>query len=203
MLTTTLDASQILGVTQRQVQLAVQNGLLTAVRLGRTLGVYEHQVFALERMDVSGRRWDDSTWTAALDLLSTGKTKDLGGSQRSRLKKRLREMGEAELIGRVLAGRVTLYRATNEQLHSLGSVINHETDLVGYGTAVIADPSPASQARSLGLVNDPEGNVVAVNASRAHHGVVEALAYIAYGSTREESAGREWLEKHLSKTVGR
>ncbi|MHA3684230.1 hypothetical protein ACXR2W_08240 [Leucobacter sp. HY1908] len=198
MITTTLDAAQTLGVTQRQVQNAVMNGLLTGQRIGNALAVYERQVFALRRMKVSGRRWDRETVVAALDLLSRSPVTTLQGSQLSRLKAKLRTMSDAELAGRVLAGNVTLYRANAEQQRNIGSALAGQTVLVGAGTSVIVDQDADYAAQSLGLHADPEGNVVALDGNAKHDAVIEALAYTVYGSARERSAGSTWLKTRRS-----
>lgn len=201
MITTTLDAAQILGVSQRQVQASIESGLLSAVKLGKTFGVYEHQVFALEKMSLSGRRWNQKTWEAALDLLSGLAVSTLDRTSKSRLKARLKVMSEAELVGRFLAGRVKLYRADRQQQRVIGSKIADELGLVGYGTSVIVSGNVADAARTLNLSRDEEGNVVAVQTSERHRAVLEALAYIAYGSAREESAGRDWITEQRERAL--
>lgn len=203
MITGTLDAAAILGVTQRQVQNAVKDGLLTAHRIGSALAVYERQVFALRRMKLAGRPWDRDTVIAALDLLSNSTVTTVRGSQLSRLKSRLPTISDAELAGRVLAGNVTLFRATAEQQRSIESALASQTTLVGGGTSVIVDQDADRAARALGLLPDPEGNVVVINGHPRHLAVIEALAYTVYGSTRERSAGSAWLETQRTKRLKR
>lgn len=201
MITSTLEASEVLGITQRQVQNAVKDGLLTAQRIGNALAVYERQVFALRRMKLSGRRWNHETVLAALDLLSGSAVTTVHGSQLSRLKAKLRTISDAELAGRVLAGKVTLYRGTAEQQRSIGSALSGEMALIGGGTSVIVDQDTARTARSLGLHADPEGNVVAFDGSSMHAAVVEALVYTVYGASRERSAGSEWLKARRAEAL--
>ena len=203
MITGTSDAAAILGVTQRQVQNAVKDGLLTAHRIGNTLAVYERQVFALRRMELTGRPWGRDTVIAALDLLSSSSVTTVRGSQLSRLKSKLSTISDAALAGRVLAGNATLYRATAEQQRSIASVLTNQTALVGGGTSVIVDHDADRAARTLGLHSDPEGNVVAINGDPRHLDVIEALAFIVYGSTRERSAGSAWLEARRTNGVNR
>lgn len=201
MITSTLDAAEVLGITQRQVQNAVKDGLLSAQRIGNSLAVYERQVFALRRMKLSGRRWSHETVLAALNLLSGTTVTTANGSQLSRLKTKLRTISDAELAGRVLAGKVTLYRATAEQQRSIGSALTAQTALNGAGTSVIVDQDTASTARSLGLHADPEGNVVAFDGSSMHAAVIEALVYTVYGSSRERSSGSAWLKARRAETL--
>lgn len=202
MLTSTSEAATILGTSRRQVQYAVQNGLLGAQRIGNTLAVYEREVFALRRMKLTGRRWNDATLVAVLDLLSGIPVAAVQGSQLSRLKARVRVISDAELAGAALAGNVTLYRASSEQLRTMQSTLSGQTALAGDGTAVLVGRDLAATARRLRLVGDPEGNVIAVNGNARHTAVLEALSYTVYGSARERSAGRAWLEAQRTALLG-
>src|SRR5664280_369726 len=82
--------------TDRFVQQALRSGALPGHRVfGRATSVDDVAVQAWSR--ALGRRWTEQVREAALDLLSTGRTDRLSGSERSRLRSRLRGMSATDM----------------------------------------------------------------------------------------------------------
>ena len=147
----TSQAATELGVTARQVRRAAVSGRVVAAKYGASHVFSERQVQALERTAHRGRNWTQTVQQAALDLLVTGKTTELSGTERSRLKDRLRGVGVGALTGQILRGRVSLRRAANnETKQSLGSSLAGELGLsVGGGLSVLVAKDAAREAESL------------------------------------------------------
>lgn len=202
MLISIVETAEILGVSERRLVMTINHGFLSAVRVGNARYLHKRHVLALAQMDITGRRWGEVTWAAALDIFSRASATLVGRPQRNRLQARLRDMSEAELAGRVLAGRVRLFRADASQQRVIGSETACELGLTGTGTTVLVEEDLDTKVRELGLTQDPEGNVVAVQTSPAHRAVIEALVLIAYGSSREENAGRMWIAQRLQQLFG-
>lgn len=86
------------GRTERFVQLALQTGDLPALRrIGRVTLFDDVAATAWSRSLARGRRWSQEVATAALDLLTSGRTERLSSSERSRLRARLRTMSARDI----------------------------------------------------------------------------------------------------------
>lgn len=84
--------------SERFVQQALDSGALPGHRrYGRTVTVDDLAAKAWSRSLASGRRWTQPVRDAALDLLSAGRTLALSASERSRLRRRLRDMQAAQI----------------------------------------------------------------------------------------------------------
>lgn len=86
------------GRTERFVQLALQRGDLPGLRrVGRATVFDDVAATAWSRSLARGRRWSPEVASAALDMLSHGRTERLSSSERSRLRARLRSMSAQEI----------------------------------------------------------------------------------------------------------
>ncbi|RZT66424.1 hypothetical protein EV140_0098 [Microcella alkaliphila] len=192
---TTRAAAQQLGVSQRQVQRLAQSGRVTHRTVaGRTI-VSGRSLVALSRSATRGRRWNDETVRAACELLEHGNTELIRGSQRSRLRARLRGVSAAELALHVLGGRVTLWRATGQSVSTMV-----ETDAAdglsstGEGLSVKVTEDAAALARRSRLLADNDGNLLVVELATTAPGIVADITQYAYGDERTSSAARRRIE---------
>lgn len=193
---TTADAARELGVSARQIRRHAARGRVTSIRYGTARTISTRQVNALARMTRRGRDWNETTRIAALDLLSDGKTDTLVGSQRSRLKKRLRSIELPALSGQILVGHASLRRAASESAKAkLTPRLLPELELssAASGLGVLVAENAAQVARRAGFGLDDEGDVVVIEGTERHHEVLEALTLYAYGDTRESSAAADWV----------
>jgi len=108
----TSTAAAQLGLSQRQVQRLARRGRLAHRSIAGGTVVASRSVLAASRATGRGRRWDESTVAAACELLQSGRTARITGSQRSRLRARLRTIPLSDLAYQVLGDRVTMWRAT-------------------------------------------------------------------------------------------
>lgn len=184
----------MLSLSQRQVQrLANANRLAASSVAGRTV-ISGRSVTALERTAGRGRRWNDATVAAALELLSEGATSALQTAPRSRLRARMREIDARELAYQALSGRVSLWRSTSASLMHPGSLASTELGLTGAGgTRVRSCDDVAEDARRQRLVQDEEGDVVLVALGRAQKLAAEIITLYAYGDARESAAAASWI----------
>jgi len=84
--------------TERFVQLALHGGALAGHRRhGRIVTIDDVAARAWSRSLGRGRTWTTRTRSAALDLLSEGQTTEVSGSERSRLRARLRTMSAGQM----------------------------------------------------------------------------------------------------------
>ncbi len=193
---TTAEAARDLGVSARQIRRQAASGRVASIRYGTARTISTRQVNALARMARRGRDWNETTRSAALDLLSDGTTGALAGSERSRLKKRLRSIELPALSGQILVGRASLRRAASESAKArLTPRLLAELELTSSasGLGVLVAENSARAARRAGLGLDDEGDVVVIEGAEEHHAVLEALALYVYGDTRESSAAADWV----------
>ena len=122
----TSQAAVELGISPRQLRRTVAAGRIVATKYGTSHAFSPRQLQALERTAHRGRSWTDPACRAALDLLATGEISELIGTERSRLKQRLRNSDVGPLAGQILRGRVSLRRAASPE-----SEKSYVSDLVG------------------------------------------------------------------------
>lgn len=193
----TSEAADELGVSARQIRRAVASGRIMASRAGAAHVLSPRQVQARERTAHRGRDWSFATQQAALDLLSEGVTTVLTSTERSRLKRRIRDAEVGHLTGQILQGRVSLRRATSEQVKKDLKLSVELTKALGLsgggglGVLISEDATRAARVARLGL--DDSGDIVAVDGDGKHHAVLEALALYMYGDARESSAAARWI----------
>lgn len=189
----TRSAATQLGLSQRQVQRLAKSGrVIHRAVAGRTV-VAGRSVIAVSRSTARGRHWNERTVKAACDLLEQGSTHVISGSQRSRLRARLRTLPIAELAYHVLGSRVTLWRSTR---HEGGTAAQFEYGLssTGEGLVITVTPNAAALARRLRLLEDADGETLLVELDTDAHAIVVDIALYAYGDERTSSAARQRVE---------
>lgn len=220
----TVEAASHLGVSARQVQRLVDDGVLDRVGLvGRSCLIDASSVQRLKVQGSSrGRPWSDRAIAAALDILSDGDTGRLNSVERSRMRQRLRGMQAADLV-RSMRQRasVTRFRASaslideiTDAVHLTGeAALAHDHDLsrIFRLTAGAADDvdgyvdatSAAKIIRSCHLVEDAQGNVTlrvtSIDAllQDALDPVVVAMDLAGSLATRQRSAGLAYVSERL------
>jgi hypothetical protein len=186
----TRTAATQLGVSQRQVQRMAQSGRVAHRTVaGRTV-VAGRSLVAASRSSARGRHWDDATVRAACDLLEHGSTHAISGSQRSRLRARVRAISLAELAYQVLDRRVTIWRKTQGGVRSTAQIADGLTS-TGGGLDVVVTPKAAAYARRLRMLEDLEGDSIVIELDTDATAVVEDIALYAYGDERTSSAARQ------------
>lgn len=194
MFLSTTEAAAELGLSDRQVRRAVEAGHIQAEHVGGRLALYERQVFAYKRARSRGRDWSEITREAALDLLSGIETEKIAGSQRSRLKARVRGLDASALAHRLLFQSVSMYDAGAGSAEIASSVAG-ELGLVGDPMKVLVARDSKRAAAQRRLVSNANGNVAVIEGHERHTRVLEALALYAYGDSRERTAAREWINE--------
>jgi hypothetical protein len=185
--TATAAAASQLGVSQRQVQRLARNGRLVSRDIaGRTV-VAGRSVVAMSRSSARGRRWEERTVAAACELLERGSTGRIAGSQRSRLRTRLRTIALAELAYQVLGDRVTLWRSANRE-DSTTDRLADGLSTTGERLDVKVTHDATTLARRLRMIEDADGDTIVVELETEARGVVEDIALYAYGDVRTSSA---------------
>jgi hypothetical protein len=191
----TSQAAVELGISPRQLRRTVVAGRIVATKYGTLHAFSPRQLQALERTAHRGRNWTDPSCRAALDLLATGETSELIGTERSRLKQRLRNSDVGSLAGQILRGRVSLRRAASpETKSSYVSTLVGELGLsagAGLGVLIARDADRVARKARLGL--DDSGDVAVVEGEEVHRRVLEVLALYVYGDARESSAAAQWI----------
>ena len=191
----TSQAAVELGISPRQLRRTVVAGRIVATKYGTSHAFSPRQLQALERTAHRGRNWTEPACRAALDLLATGETSELSGTERSRLKQRLRNSDVGSLAGQILRGRVSLRRAASpEAKSSYVSALAGELGLSaggGLGVLIARDADRVARKARLGL--DDSGDVTVVEGEEVHRRVLEALALYVYGDARESSAAAQWI----------
>ena len=183
----TRSAAMQLGLSQRQVQRLAQNGrVIHRAVAGRTV-VSGRSLIAVSRSAARGRRWDEQTVEAACELLDRGSTHLIDGSQRSRLRGRLRAMTVAELAYQVLGSRATLWRSTRRDVNS-GSQVADGLSSTGEGLDIRVTRNAATLARRLRLLEDADGETLLIELDTDAPAVVTDIALYAYGDERTSSA---------------
>ncbi|QJU53087.1 hypothetical protein SCB71_07250 [Herbiconiux sp. KACC 21604] len=201
MLLTSTDAARELGVSSRQVRRHASNGVLEGSQIGTAYLLAPVQIRAHRRMTHRGRHWTDVTRVAALDLLSTGATAAMAGSELSRLRRRVRDMDVGTVAGQIIQGTATLRRALSvDQRRRFAPTILNELGLsTGGGIGVIVAEHPDRAARSERLALDAAGDVATIQGREEHRRVLEALLLFAYGDTRESDAAGAWITAAASR----
>lgn len=190
---TTLSAAVQLGVSQRQVQRLAQSGRISHRSVaGRTV-VSGRSLLAVSRSTTRGRRWDERTVQAACELLQRGSTECISGSQRSRLRTRLRDISEAELALHVLGGRVTHWRATRQETVS-NLELTDGLSSTGESLTIKVTGNAAALARKLRLLEDADGDVLIVELATTAPAIVADIVLYAYGDERTSRAARQRLQ---------
>lgn len=191
----TSEVAAELNVTPRQVRRSAASGRFTATTYGVSRAFSQRQVRARERTAHRGRDWTAMAQKAALDLLVTGTTTELSGTERSRLKRRIRSYETGALAGQILRDRVTLRRASSDEGRSkFASTLAAELGLSaggGLGVLVALDSHRVARTARLGL--DDSGDIAVVEGDESHRRALEALVLYAYGDSRESSAAAEWI----------
>ena len=191
----TSQAARELGVTARQVRRSAVTGRIVATRHGFSHAVSSRQVQALARTAHRGRNWSEAVQRAALDLMTCGITSELNGSERSRLKQRIREAAVGALAGQILRGHVSLRRAANPEIkRQFMPKLLGELGLSGDGglcVLVAEDTARAARQARLGL--DDSGDIAVVEGEEQHRGALEALALYTFGDARESAAAARWI----------
>lgn len=160
-------AAERLGVSRRQVQHLVARGELRSLAKGV---VDEASVdrFQAVRQGSHRRAWAGSTAWAAVALLTGGDAGWLGGSQRSRLRSRLRGLSAADLVERARErAEVTRYAAHARTGERLLEDLVHNSEAAGrLGLAVTSDvdgylavSEVADVVARHGLISNDEGRV--------------------------------------------
>lgn len=190
------EAAEILGVSSRQARRYASTGRISNSRIGTQYAVSSRHLLALQRCAHHGRPWSTATRLAALDLLSTQHTKQLTGSERSRLKQRMRQMDVSALTGQILQDTVTLrsYVGSSSVLPSVP--IAKFLGLTSTGSLeTIVSNEPAAVARIHHLALDDAGKIAVVAGNDEHREVLAALTLYAYGDSRESSAASRWISE--------
>jgi hypothetical protein len=212
-----------LGITRASVHDLLRSGQLTPIgQAGRTLLIDR---FSVERLAASGTRrgrsWTAKTAWAALAILSGQNPTWITTSEKSRLKKRLRDLdADAVCILARNKDRTIRFRATADGLSALND------HLIASGASAMQDESTAETfgmstgggitegyvmsgdaqalANAFGLVEDPDGNAILHEVELSEpfidgHAPVAAIAVDLMGSlaTRERSAGQRVINELL------
>jgi hypothetical protein len=185
----TRSAAKHLGMSQRQVQRLAQSGRVVHRAIaGRTV-VASRSLIAVSRSAGRGRRWDEQTVKAACELLDHGSTPLIAGSQRSRLRARLRAMTVAELAYQVLGNRATLWRSTRREVSS-DSQVPDGLSSTGEGLNVKVARDATAHAKRLRLLEDADGETLIIELDTNAPAVVTDIALYAYGDERTSTAAR-------------
>jgi len=186
----TRSAAAQLGLSQRQVQRLARRGrVVSRAVAGRTI-VAGRSLVAASRTAARGRRWDERTVAAACDLLDHGETERISGSQRSRLRARLRKIPVANLSYQILGDRVTLWRSTRPATGSPGESVDG-LSATGSRLEVAVLQDAAGFARQTRLLEDADGDTLLVELDTDAPAVIEDIALYAYGDERTSSAARQ------------
>lgn len=190
---TTRSAAAQLGVTQRQVQRLAQSGRISHRSVaGRTV-VSGRSLLAASRSATRGRPWDERTVQAACELLHGGSTDRIGGSQRSRLRARLRNTSVQQLALHVLGGRVSLWRTTQQETIPTIELADGLSS-IGESLTVTVTDNASALARKRRLLEDADGDVLIVELDTRAPAIVADIALYAYGDERTSSAARQRIQ---------
>lgn len=193
---TSAEAARELKVSQRQVQRHARARVVDVEHVaGRTL-VAGRSLRALERAHARGRRWNERTVRAALELFERGSTTIVEGTERSRLKARLRALDLGAIAHQMLAGRVSFWRPTAGARTVSGGVAIDELGLSASGSLGVEIVEDATRAgRAQRLVRDVEGEIALVELGHDHELAASIIALYALGDEREHSAAAGWLAR--------
>lgn len=221
---TVAEAAEELGVVPRTIRAHVFSGRLQVTRtVGRTQLIEHAGLIALKRGAGVGRAWAPRTAWAALELLDSGTTHRLVGSDLSRLRARLRGMPVSQFAhlcsGRGRLRRWAQVRGDQDRLRS-SIFLSGTTKLVDdevavrFGLAAGASRVTMGYAAGVdelavrhGLVESADGDVFLrelVGAEEPHVGLATAaLDLYELGRTRESAAGAAHLKSRLVDDVRR
>ncbi len=189
----TRSAAAQLGLSQRQVQRLARSGrVVNRAVAGRTV-VAGRSLVAVSRSAARGRRWDERTVAAACDLLERGATEQISGSQRSRLRARLRTISVADLAYQVLGNRVTLWRSTRPATGSADHLADGLSS-TGERLDVKVTQNAAALARRSRMLEDADGETLLVELDTDAPAVVEDIALYACGDERTSSAAKQRIQ---------
>jgi hypothetical protein len=189
----THEAASQLGVSQRQVQRLARGGrFVSRTVAGRTV-LAGRSLVAVSRSRGRGRRWDDRTVAAAAELLDHGSTESIEGSQRSRLRARLRTISIQELAYQVLGDRVTLWRSTRPS-RGAGGLMDGLSS-TGEGLEVKVVQNAMSFARRARLLEDADGGVLVIELDTKAPSVVAEVALYAYGDVRASASAQQRVQE--------
>jgi len=130
---------------------------------------------------------------AACELLQRGSTDCIDGTQRSRLRARLRNISVADLALHVLADRVSLWRTTQQETVS-NLELTDGLSSTGETLTIKVTEDAAALARKLRLLEDADGDVLIVELGTSAPAIVADIALYAYGDERTSSAARQRLQ---------
>lgn len=215
---TVSEAAKELNLDERTVRAHVTSGRLQVTRvIGRTQLLEYAGVKALQRGSGRGRLWNARTVWAALELLDSGATERVTGSERSRLRARLGSLDVARFAylasGRGQLRRLSQVSGTTTTLRErllLSGVTLLESDEV----AAAFDLASSRSRRTVGYVHDLEafalrnalvesadGEVFLrdlATADEVYLGLATyALDLFELGDTRESSAGARYLTERM------
>lgn len=164
---TVSSAAERLGVSTRQVQHLVAQGKLQQVARG-VIDESSVERHVAVRGRSHRRAWSEATAWAAVSLLSGGDAQQIGESQRSRMKNRLRHLSATELAERA-RGRalVTRYRAHSSASQYLrGELVSATEPANRFGLAEATGIDGYLGVKDLdkvvgrhGLIRDDDGRV--------------------------------------------
>lgn len=213
------DTAELLGVSPRQVQhLVVQGELVSPAR-----GIIESDSidrFLAVRGERRTRAWSPETAWGAVAILSGVEASWMGGTQRSRLKARLRTMGAADLVERTrdradpvrFAGHSSVAERVRRAIVDTGSM-RSQLGLADTGTVdgYVAASEFDELVREFGLAPDLDGHItlratgVPIATIRRVVGadtVLAALDLAASLDVRERTAGLNALATALERVHG-
>ncbi len=215
---TVAEAAGELGVDERTVRAHVLSGRLQVTRVvGRTQLLEHAGVKALKRGSGRGRHWSARTAWASLELLDTDATSRLAGSERTRLRARLRDVDVNQLAHSTSArGRLRRFAhirgeagQLRERLHLSGMTALEDDDTAAVFN-LVASPSRVTVGYVVdmdrfavcnGLVESAEGDVFLRGMGTdddLYLGMATyALDLFELGDTRESTAGARYLEARV------
>lgn len=191
-------ASAQLGVSQRQVQRLTQSGRVASRTIAGRKVIAGRSLVAVSRSAARGRHWDDRTVAAAVELFGNGSTEQISGSQRSRLRARLRGISLPELAYHVLGDRVTLWRSTRPTTGSASRLADGLSS-TGERLEIKVTKDAAATARKLRLLEDADGETLLVELDTDGPAVVQDIVLYAYGDERTSSAAKQRIQTRQSK----
>lgn len=195
--TVTREAASQLGVSQRQVQRLAHSGRIVSRDVAGRKVISQKSIVAASRSMERGRRWDERTVAAAAELLDGGTTERVTGSQRSRLRARMRTVSAAELAYHALGERVTLWRRVGQASAFSESAADGFT-ATGQGLQIRVVRNAAATARRERLLEDTDGDILLVELHTDAPAVIEDIALYAYGDTRTSGAAQQRVEARRS-----
>lgn len=191
--TVTREAASQLGVSQRQVQRLAHTGRIISRDIAGRKVISQKSIVAASRSMERGRRWDERTVAAAAELLEVGATERVTGSQRSRLRARLRTITIEELAYHALGDRVTMWRRTGTAPARSSATPDGFTS-TGDQLEITVTQNAAAFARHQRLLEDTDGDILLVEINTDAPAVIEDIALYAYGDTRTSSAAQRRIE---------